>query len=457
MVEKFGPSDFTVSWIRAYSCLQSPREILELRNEPDRARAYFGDDLVGISEGDDAFWDVQTILRHQVARVQLGGLRVRLEADDEDWWPVQVHLLFHVSGFMVMRLTIRHADRPDARQDGLDQWQRFGQLPWGAQKLHWEKQLYHLFSRPAGVREMMDIIFHDMHERMHRRVPSRYFFDNPWEYNDRYVWFDERVCGNELHSAYPVTFGTSFETVWAGDPSEGDIERAAWLATPDRDELSGGDVLEEHDDHWWFWGENAAVLVIPDSHLPSGGTRLDAIDPIRTQLVEYMTLQRGALRTVQRATQLAISERTHVSRRDVARWSRVVAAVSDDYVLHDQVAARLEPLRLHLRHNPTLRDPEQLAAQVRANLASFEGLISTASNRAGIVLSALFGLIAATTAAPVVHEVAYYIAGGTGGVDAYSADHPGLMVALDVGTLIVLAVFAVTCFLLFVTRVRTQR
>lgn len=430
---------------------------MELRDHPQEARAYFGDDLISITDGDDAFWDVQTLLRKQVARVQLGGLRVRLDDEAVGWWPVQVHLVFHVSGFMVMRLTIRHSDRPDVQPAGLDQWQRFGQLPWGSQHLFWEKQLYYSFARLAGVREIMDIMFHDMHERMRKRIPSRHFFDNAWEYNERYTWFNDRVCANELHSAYPVTFGTSFETVWPGEPGEGDIERAAWLATPDRDELSGGDVLEEHDDHWWFWGENAAVLVIPDDHLPSGGSRLDAIDPIRTQLVEYMTLQRGALRTVQRATQLAISEQAQVRRRDVARWSRVVAAVSDDYVLHDQVAARLEPLRLHLRENPTLRDPAQLAAQVRNNLASFEGLISTASNRAGIVLSALFGLIAATTAAPVVHEVAYYFSGARGGVDAYSAEHPGLMVALDVGTLVVLALLAVACFFLFVTRVRTQR
>jgi hypothetical protein len=457
MRKLFQPADFTVSWVRAYSCLEDPRRILDLKDDPDAARAFFGPGLERIDEGDPEFWDVQTSRRSHVARVTLGGLRARLTEASSDWWPVHVHLLFHVSGFMVMRFTVQRADVASHGLDDITQWHRLAALPWGPEAIEWEGTFHHSLERHAGVREVMDLLFYDMHERSKSRAPRADVFASEWTYEDRYAWYEGRLKACEIRTGYPVTFGTSFETLWHGDrPPEEVLERAAGLSTFSGS-ANGSDVAADCDDHWWFFGENTAVLALMAATTVPDRERMHAIDPIRSQIVEYMTLQRAALRSVQRATQLAISEGEHIGRKQVAQWGRLVASLSDDYVLHDQVAARLEPLRLHLKRNPTLRDPEQLAQQVRSNLASFESLIASANNRAGLVLSGLFGLIAASAIDPVVHEVAYEIDGGRGGVDAFAASHPGLMTGLDIGSLITLAAFAVACYAIFVSRVRTAR
>lgn len=458
MSDEFAPKDFTISWIRAYSSPVDPATILGLRGDTAACSRYFGPGFAEIQESDYQFWDIQAIRREHVARAVLDGLRVRLRPTD-DWWPVHVHLLFHVCGFMVMRFTLKRSEATHGGPARLADWQRLEALPWTGKPLSWEMQLQHRVEKQADVREMMDVVFHDFHERLHGRAPREDVYTREWHFTERYAWHDELVELDETTTAYPVTFGSFFETLWEGDQvPQAAVDNGALLATPIHDESPGDDVHAHIDGLYWFFGENSSVLVAPAVHRQSpSDAEIDALDPIRMQILEFLSLQRAGLRSVQRATQLAISDGTRVRRKEVDRWSRLVAALSDDYVLHDQVAALLEPLRRHLRENDGLRDPDELAEQVHANLDSFDALIEGANSRAGLVLSGLFGLVAASAVDPVVHELAYLISGASGGLSSYADSHTGLMTVLDIGTLGILGAIAVLSYRWFLSRVRTKR
>jgi hypothetical protein len=98
-------------------------------------------------------------------------------------------------------------------------------------------------------------------------------------------------------------------------------------------------------------------------------------------------LRRAALRVTQRA----ITERLTVTKAQVSVWERMVTALTDDYVLHGDVGALLEPVKAALRIQPEQRDPGELERQVRANIASFQLQLQAANDRAGVVPGVMFG------------------------------------------------------------------
>ena len=189
--------------------------------------------------------------------------------------------------------------------------------------------------------------------------------------------------------------------------------------------------------HEWFVAENRAVLAAGG---PRDSTSLSTFDAARIQLLEYITLERAALRSVQRGTQLVIAEGVTTTRRQLQRWQRLVAATTDEYVLHDEAGVKLESLREHIRHHPTTRDPGALEAQVHRNLATFQSLIDAASDRVLILLSTLFGVVAALSLASVVRLIAHGAFGVGGPTTDFENRHVTLSILIDVGVILVLAV-----------------
>lgn len=300
----------------------------------------------------------------------------------------------------------------------------------------------------TDVRHAMDTVMLPVHERLCGRAPDFVALEKLRSYEDRYRWFEERVAAGESLSAYPVTFGTAFELVWnRREAMDSSLESAAELAYGMRRPDHDGQFLnpaESGCDHHWFIGENRSVLCL-DSGLSVSG--LDTFDPLRVQLLEYLTLQRAALRAVQRGTQLVITERSTISRTQLQEWQRLVSSLTDEYVLHDQVAMVLGPVRRHMRDRSRLRDPVTLESQVRQNLATFQGLMDAAGSRVAIVLSVLFGVVAALTLAPLAREAELSLFSTRGTATEYESIHPLLTILIDLILLLTvggLSVFIVT-------------
>ena len=116
---------------------------------------------------------------------------------------------------------------------------------------------------------------------------------------------------------------------------------------------------------------------------------LDVIDTDRTQLLEFLTIRRAALRSVQRETQRILVAAGKVSRGRVEAWHEIVATTTDDYVLDDRVGKLMTVLRRHNAENRRLRDLAELEAQVRANLESFQRRLESS----GAWISSLLGAL----------------------------------------------------------------
>src|SRR5579862_9077251 len=99
-VYHFAPTRYSISWLRAYSTPTSPEHILT--NPLARIGMDYGLPVLATYQGDANFYDVQTTRRNHVARVVLAGLAVQMDPASEDWWPVRLHYLYHIAGFMLM-------------------------------------------------------------------------------------------------------------------------------------------------------------------------------------------------------------------------------------------------------------------------------------------------------------------------------------------------------------------
>jgi hypothetical protein len=296
----------------------------------------------------------------------------------------------------------------------------------------------------TDVRHTMDSVMFPLHEQFCGRVPDIVALQQLEHYEDRYRWLDERVVAGESYTAYPVTFGTSYEVLWRDSQTAHRARRqmaelAYGIEQPGCDEYFLRPAESGHD-HDWIFGENRAVLSIAEQ---KPRTSMDTYDAMRIQVLEYLTLQRAALRSVQRGTQLVITEQESVGRDRLQGWQRLVSALTDEYVLHDQVALILGPVRAHMTSNPRLRDPASLEAQVRQNLETFQALIDAASNRVAIVLSGLFGVVAALTLAPLAREIELAVFRTRGTASNYETVHPVLSIAIDAVLLFVVALVCV--------------
>ncbi|HWY90126.1 MAG TPA: hypothetical protein VNY31_05585 [Solirubrobacteraceae bacterium] len=392
-----------------------------------------------VADGDDQFWDVQALRRAHVVRIVSASAIECQPLGGGEWITVATHLLLHEAGLALIRLTLD----PSAHGTTIDmpQLAGFSDAVWQNQRMVWRVALAdHRWELDADVRRVMDAVMLPLHERFCGRQPDIFALRQLETPEERYQWLDERVDAGESLSAYPQTFGTAYELVWDTHTSEQESLRSvAELAYGTRLDARESALLtpaETGYGHDWFIGENRAVLALAGGRDRSA---LDTFDALRTQTLEYLTLQRAALRAVQRATQLTITERRTINRKQLQEWQRLVAALTDEYVLHDQVATVLRPLRKHMAENPLLRDPDTLAMQVRQNLGTFQDLIEAASHRVAIFLSGLFGVVAAITLAPLAHEIELAIFQTGGSVSGFNDRHIVLSIGVDVLLLLVVA------------------
>jgi hypothetical protein len=89
------------------------------------------------------------------------------------------------------------------------------------------------------------------------------------------------------------------------------------------------------------------------------------------------------------------------------------------------------PLREHMKENALVRDPATLEAQVRQNLETFQDVISAANNRVAIILSGLFGVVAAITLAPLARDIELSIFRTGGSASTFDSSHIILSIAID--------------------------
>lgn len=440
-----GPCAASVSWLRAYSMPCSIHAIRAAAQDDspgrDDARHVLGD--AHVRDGDDEFWDTQALRRCHVLRVvSAHALECRHPARDE-WMAVETHLLLHAAGLALIRLTLAPTLTEGDAQ--IAELARYSDAVWRReQPLSWRVELGGVRSQPqADVRRVMDMVMLPMHERFCGRSPDVERLTALEDAEARSRWREDRVVAGESLTAYPVTFGTAYELVWPGaDGRNGRLESIAELAYATKRPYEDGAFLKPAEagyEHDWFVGENRSVLSLAGERERGS---VGAFDALRMQTLEYLTLQRAALRTVQRATQLSITERRPIARGELQQWQRLVAALTDEYVLHDQVALLFRPLREHFKHNALVRDPAELEAQVRQNLQTFQEVIAAANHRVAIVLSGLFGVVAAITLAPLARDIELSVFRTGGKPSAFDSDHVVLSIAIDVLLLAVVALIA---------------
>jgi len=282
-----------------------------------------------------------------------------------------------------------------------------------------------------------------MHECFCGRTPDLGAFRKLATFDERYAWLEGRVAAGELLSPYPVTLGTAYELVWSNrdtnTPSPESLAELARDLPEPLDDRAFGRPADTGYSYDWYIGENRSVLALVGSQ---ERTQLGVFDGLRIQTLEYLTLQRTALRTVQRGTQQVITEQGTTSRRRLQQWQRLISAFTDDYVLHDQIGAVLGPVRRYLRDDPQLRDPGALEVQVQENLGTFENLLDAAGARVAIVLSGLFGVVAAVTLVPLAREIELAIFKTRGTVGTFDAQHLILSIGLDVLLLVLVGVIS---------------
>jgi hypothetical protein len=393
------PSRWTISWFRAYDLGNlanlPPAEILK---SGARAGNTFPDTDA------QAFFDIQALRRGHVARMRLAPIRfdgvVRLaDGDRPIYGDVDIHVLAHASGFVVIRPTLRaeavHLPRGGYGVDMLKQLERAFWIT--EYPLNWHVNEAH-DPLPGGGRCLMNWVFLDLYERACQSESTT---------GTIIKWANEGIQGcDRLHHMrdegllaypFPVSFGTQYELIGS----------AATLSMLAGDQETLAQELFGHDDKaprprpidlgpgvqegWWYLSENHALTLAEG--LPIDVT-MDVYNPDRTQLLEFLTLRRGVLRCIQRDTQQVLTERLAVSRYQVERWQHMVASTTDNYVLHDRIGMLIEPVRRHINEMVEIRDLGDLEKQVRDNLIWFQDRIDTLAEWTGGLIGAAVGTAA---------------------------------------------------------------
>jgi hypothetical protein len=349
------------------------------------------------------FFDIQALRSGQVARarylpeIPVTGLFSRGDCTTEFTGRVRIHVLTHISGFVCLRSTLQlgqlHPRLPE---------------PWLLHHLErglWDAKLglnFHVpgTARPlAGyARTLFNWVFLDLITR---------WAGTPADPERLAQWAPEGPFGCErLHRLakegridfpFPVSFGTQFEIAQARlarlAPRKAD-ELAARLANrvlrgkQSLCEVPPADIEHDADRIWWYVEENQALTLTGTSAMDPD---LDVIDTDRTQLLEYLTIRRGALRSVQRETQRILSTGSKISKARIETWYHILATTTDDYVLDDRIGQLIKPLRAHNVQDRRLRDLAQLEIQVRGNLESFERRLEATGAWVSSVIGALVG------------------------------------------------------------------
>jgi hypothetical protein len=407
--------------------------------------------------GDPEFWDIQAIRRCHVLRVMSKSTLQHCDPASGEYSPVDVHVVLHAAGLALIRLTLHLASELlETREiSDLDYYNdyvfRGATSPW---KVHFDRESTEI---DCDIRQIMDAVMFRCHERMMgREEPGALAHLDGTE--SRYGWLEERVARGELVSPYPVVFGTAYELLWSSEEdrlrSQREVAKLAYGIEPASNNLEFLGPAEVAHDRDWYLSENRSVLSIDDDR--ASLTALSTYDATRIQVIEYLTLQRSALRAVQRGTQLVITERQTVTRKQLQQWQRLVAATTDEYVLHDRVGAILGPLRNHVRDHPTIRDPAELEAQVRQNLGVFENLINAAGNRVAIILSALIGVVAALSLGSLVRRLDLVTLRTSGDAGDFESLHPVVAIGIDLALLLIVGLIA-GAMMRYANRLRGQR
>lgn len=361
--------------------------------------------------------------------------------------------MLHEAGLALIRLTLDPVS--SGATIGIPGLASYSDAVWHNRCMTWRVRLAgQQWEFDADVRRAMDAVMLPMHERFCGREPNLSdlrLLETPEE---RYRWLEERVEAGESLSAYPQTFGTAYELVLDNSAEERrslhPIVELVYGTNVDPRDSALKRPAETGHNHDWFIGENRAVLVLRGAR---DRNMIGTFDALRTQTLEYLTLQRAALRSVQRATQLSITERRTINRGQLQQWQCLVAALTDEYVLHDQVATTLRPLLREMKENPLLRDPATLEAQVRQNLGTFLEVLDAASHRVAIILSGLFGVVAAITLAPMARDLELTVFKTGGSVSGFNDRHLVLSIAIDA----LLLVFVALTSAILITRANRLR
>lgn len=340
------------------------------------------------------------------------------------------HLLAHSSGFIVFRLTVRS---DEVQYSGVPDDVFFS----GLERAFWiGNTSFRWFvgadgkSMTGNARIPLNYIFLDLHERWRGRIANS---DQLCQWAEEGKTGCERIhelCHKgELHYPFPVSFGTQLEFGRdAGNPAELD-QLVQAIAEPHAGHSLRTVFAREVTNTRWYLAENQAFTLVSPAAFDKV---LDVLDPDRTQLLEFLSLQRAALRSVQRDTQQILSEARGVTRERVEEWRMLLATTTDDYVLHDRVTRLLEPVRLHLATAPSVRDPSILENQVRNNITSFQSRLDLAGQQISTLIGALFGVVAAVlTLGSVLKTIASRLLEVE--VGQLADQHPITSVLIDLG------------------------
>ena len=386
----------SVSWFRAYHVG------LLLPDVPSFIMSgEAGERLTAVEHTQQRFFDIQTRRSRHATRalytpsVHATGLFRQNGRMAEFGAPVNIHLLAHASGFVCLRPTIRF----DQVQPAADGW-----LLRHLERGLWDTDLDLRFSiagtaEPVtgNVRPLLNWVFLDLLTRWSGSRPDPEQLTT-WSAEQDFGCerLHQLVAEGRLDYAYPVSFGTQLELTdsrLAARARNWD-EVAAQIShqimrgpSPDLD-VSPVDVERDCRNLWWYVEESKALTLTPPRCLHP---ELNVVDPDRTQLLEFLTIRRAALRSVQRDTQRMLADGSRISRARVDGWHQIVTTTTDDYVLDDRIGQLISLLRQHNSNDRRLRDLAELEEQVRANLDSFQRRLEAGGAWVSSVLGALVG------------------------------------------------------------------
>jgi hypothetical protein len=391
----------------------------------------------------EAFFDIQALRLGHFRTADGPEVRLTYTSDrDALSWRLRSHVMVHVSGFAVWRLTLSSEDNPDL-QVSEDLLRAFNQLPWTDDpRFTWtvprdDGNSYHHMT--GGVRICLNLLFLLLHQATRGRdIRPSTLVPLVTESQGGFPHIHELCRLKELSHPYPVTFGTYFESTDPELVSDVAAQRTFINTVLHEDAHDAWDPVDVERDVAsvsWYHFENTAFLFRTSSDSSGPG-----VDHDRTLLLQFLNLRRGALRSIQRDTQRVLSERCPLSRRRLQEWEHLLATTTDDYVLHDRVARLLTVVRERSGHDARVRSSQALEQQVRSNIDAFEGRLEAAASRRTGLAAALFSAVAAVLAlAPSLTTI---LAGWWGLTDRTGAARP--MLALCVNLVVALAVFVPT-------------
>jgi hypothetical protein len=353
------------------------------------------------------------------------------------------HVTFHRSGFMVLRLTLDDVPADVTTPAGAANLAALERQLWiPTDRLVWRIGGHEV---RGNVRHCLNLLFLMLHEAAHGRpADGAELAELAREGPTGCQAVHDLARRGEISHPYPVSLGTHIEIVDAGLAAERDQARevvaAVGRASEGRLAASalrnvGGDVLVDP----WYVGEAQSFLFLGAGARGESGT----VSADHTRLLEFLSLRRGVLRSLERDTQRIILDRDSVSRRRIEEWNLLLSSTTDDYVLHDRIGLHFSLL---VRHHdaPDLRSVRDLEAQVRRNIDAFRARLEWSSQSVSTVIGAIFAAVAAVIGLSSLARVVVAAALGEPAA-RLSETRPGVVAAID--TFLTLSAFLVAWFL----------